>query len=233
MIADEPVQVAQNGLLLKGVEPYICTEPRCAVEFLRLLEAGELEIGRQQRIVSILLDLHSAVRYKGSRMMAVAPQLGDTIRAIHTNVEQVMRGIDDDLEIDHDHLSNALGFGGNAGAICYGLSVARSAALCAFIRAFCEKAMNFESLNDLCGDWFLSVTAPKDAEYADEFAGTYGFAANATITKRQAQHWHVRFDNFPPMANWYGLEGAAYTAAAPILAYVLQSDVRAIGNLSD
>lgn len=226
--------VADQGFLLEGVEPYIKSNAACASEFLNLLESGQIQFAQQQRVVRLLCDVHQSVYSGWSRLASLEDQLNHTLDVLGANIENFMREQDSPLELRNEDLGMYYGYGGDASAIRYGLSVARNVALCAFIKAFCERFSGNKQPLDFCGEWTLFVTDPTDAEYAKSFEGEYGMNAEASIVKsRQGNTWSIRFLHFPPFFSWYSLEGKAYQAAAPIVAELLEATVAADGQLSD
>ena len=230
-----PVLTSENGgLLLAGITPYIYTNIQCACQFLTLVENGLIDFGCQQRVVKLLFSLHQAVHARESKLAPLAGLLSHTLQVLSSRIDEFMLHHNHALEIDSDVIGEAYGFGGDAGAIRYGLSVARTVALCTFIRAFCDKFAHTARPADLCGEWHLLVTDPTDTKYAKSYPGHYGMCAEATINKYPRRDvWQVKFLHFPPLAPWYSLEGAAYQAATPVLTKVLEATVTAVGNLSD
>lgn len=223
-----------GGFLLKGVEGYITSDVRCAREFLRAVRDGEVEFGRQQRVVRVLLELSQRVHSRYTNMAELRVELGETLALLGDRIPEFMRAQGSALTLERDGISEAFGLGGNSGAIHYTLSIARSAALTAFIQAFCRLHTSSKPPSDLCGSWHLVISEPKDADYAASFEGSYGSTAVATIRRfPKASIWRAGFGHFPPWLNWYGLEGAAYQAAAPILAEGLEARVVASGQLDD
>lgn len=230
----EVTVVDDSGLLLNGVDQYITTQPACAAEFLRAVRSGNVNFAQQHRAAKLLLEIHRASHARSSRVHQLAGEVRETLQLLEGNVGDLMLKQGADLTIDRDRLSEYYGFGGHPGANRYVLSVARSAALCAFIRSYCSRAGRSERVSDLCGLWSLSLTNPQDASTAAEYAGRYGSTAQAEITQsHDSASWDIHFHHFLPWQNWYGLDGVAYQAAAAILSEGLQATVSAVGRLSD
>lgn len=224
----------EGGRLLGGVENFITTNPACAKAFLGAIEKGQVNFGQQQRAVQLLLRLHQSAHDKYSRLYPMAGEVRRVLAILADRIEDFMRDEQMDLSIEGDQISERFGFGGHSGANHYALSVARSAGLCAFVRNFCSRASRAERVNDLCGDWHLVLTEPRDVDLVEHYAGTYGSTAHAVIEqKRGRQIWSIYFLDFPPWRNWYGLEGHAYEAAAQVLSQGLEATVTAVGELSN
>lgn len=230
-----PLIIADKfGFLLNGVEPYIKSNLACAREFLDLVKSGRIQFGQQQRVVRLLCDVHQAIHGYRSQLASLEELLNQTLEVLGANIDSFMRAQDTPLELRNEDLGMYYGYGGYAGAIRYGLSVARNVALTAFIKSFCERFSGNKQPSDFCGEWKLLVTDPTDAEYAKSFEGVYGLSAETSIVKyRREKTWSVQFLHFPPFISWYSLEGKAYKAAAPIVAELLQATVEADGQLTD
>lgn len=222
-----------NGMLLAGADAYVVGNMECAAEFLSLLRLGEIDIGSQQRVSKLLLELHGLVK-SNKRYHPLAAELHNTLSILGDRVGDFMIARGNQLEVDSDSASEAFGFGGAAGLIHYGLAVARQAAHCSFVSAFCRKLASQSSPTDACGYWTLLVREPSDQEFAKSYCGAFGTTAHAKIAKGDAPStWEIEFLDFPPFLNWYSLTGAAYQAAAPVLARILEAKVSAVGHLSD
>jgi hypothetical protein len=233
--ADEPL--TELKLLRPGARECILKRPDAAARFLDLVANGELDFLRQQGLIHLLDDLFRQIHLKelaNTPWGDLAPQLSQTLTILGEKIGPFMEADDPVFELNEDDLSYSYGFGQGAGCIHYGLPIARLVALRAFIEAYCRMHANATATQDLIGTWCLVITEPKIPEFAKVFKGTYGQASHARITKVPRHDiWHLSFLNFPPIGNWYSLEGAAYKAAAPVVAHVLCATVKAWGELSD
>lgn len=233
--ADEPLSASR--LLRPGARELILSNVVAARRFLEQLGGGELEISSQQGLVQLLLDIHRQVHMgplPKSPWAALDAQLTSTLSSLAANVGTYMEAEGARFELDDDELSHAYGYGRGVGCIQYGLPIARQVALRAFIEAFCLRHATSANSDDLVGSWCLVISDPQVPEFAEVFPGTYGPASHARITKvPQRNIWHLEFLDFPPIKPWYVLEGAAYRAAAPVVAEVLAANVVAVGELID
>lgn len=233
-LTDDPESMQDNGILLGGVASFVLSNPAVALNFLQLIAAGKIDLARQQSVVRLLLDLHNRCAGQRGAWADVETKLMQTLGTLHSKIDDIFRDCEVPLELDMDELNELSGFGGGQGAIQQGLMVARTNALKAFISAFCDRYAKRPVGADLNADWSLQITSPKDAEYAEVYAGTYGGPAHAEITRVKGQDiWRLRFLDFPPWQRWYGLERAAYEAAAPIMALTLCAEVIAVCEYVD
>ena len=221
-------------ILRPGADRAITQHPECATDFLRRLASGGLELRSQQRIARLLVDLRERCHDDaGTDWTAVRPHLKNALLALSAHALEMMSAQGATVDLTDDDLSEYDAFGPEA-CIRHGLSVARTLAQAAFLKALADKLLKEPRPSDLCGEWKLVITAPQDPGYARAFAGLYGGAAHARIKAvPRAKHWELVFLNFPPLFNWFGLEQAAYEAAAPAVAKTLVASVSAFGQLSD
>lgn len=223
-----------SRILRPGADHYILSNKECARQFLRLISKGEIAFGVQQRLARILFELHKRCHPDYGAWKDLRPELTATLSVLGESIAEFLKDQGHELTVDEDELNSMYGFGHGNGSIQYGLPIARLVGLKAFIETFTKQFASQENPADLCGEWKLVITEPKNAEYSRAFSGIYGGASEAVITKVVRQQiWHLQFQNFPPWRNWYSLEGAAYKAAAPIVAETLSATVVAVGQLSD
>ena len=221
-------------ILRPDADKAITQHPECAAEFLLRLADGKLDLHPQQRIARLMLEVWERChRDSVNRWAVVRPALDRALSVLSTDTLGMMEAQGASTVLTDEALTECYGHGPDV-CIRHGLSVARTLAHAAFLKALANKLLTQSRPSDLCGDWKLVVSAPEDPVFAEVFAGVYGGAAHARITARpKGARWELVFLNFPAFPNWFGLEGAAYEAAASTVAKTLAASVIASGELSD
>lgn len=222
-----------SPLLRPGAERHILSVPECALEYLKLLSSGSIDLIAHRQMCFVLYRLHQLEPSPSNPWHEVRLKLIETLRILATKAGAFIEEHGYELEFNEETWSR-YSTGTGSGWIQYGLSVAETLALKVFIEGFAKKFADPSRPADLCGEWFLQISKPQDLALSNHFSGIYDGPAHALITKRDdAPIWHLRFRGFPPLVNWFTLEEHAYQAVVPMLATIFSATVTPIGRLSD
>lgn len=226
--------ITESGMLRPDADRAVRTYPECAAQFLKLLAGGELDLYGQEGIARLLLDVGDHCR-RGitSAWASLSRPLDVALQKLSSDALAMLREQGHETVLTDDDLSENFAYGPDV-CIRYGLSVARSVAQATFLSELAAKMLRQHHPQDLCGEWELVITDPQDAGFAGAFAGLYGGGAHARIIETiPGRRWQLAFLDFPAFRPWYGLEGAAYEAAAALVAQTLGATVCAQGRLAD
>lgn len=217
-----------TGLLRPGAAEWILKNKDCALRFLAHVECGEFVIHRQEYLLRLLWDIerkYSSVKY----FPVVRERFDRTMESLGKNLKQFMLAQSATLTIDDEELSHTFGFGGGAGSVYYGVSVARTVAFQAMAQEFVDSYLLRKKMIDLSGNWHLRIYDPLDIKFSKAYEGIRIDPVNAKITKTGRKEWTLEFLDLPLCGNWYSCEEAAYRAARPLVAHTLAAKVEAVG----
>jgi len=188
----------------------------------------------QERIPSLLVDLHQKCFSKGSAWQHLQTEFSQAMRVLAQNIDLYFEKQGCATLLDEDDLSFLYNLDGGRSCINSGLGTARVVALKALLKLLAERLSGGKPVADLSGEWELIISNPHVPEFAEKFAGDYGGPAQAKIVKiSDTPAWRLTFTRLPLGHNWYSLHKAAYEAVAPIIAQLLYADVELYGDLSN